>query len=112
MNGLHRGEKGVDSPPGIGLAKTKSVSGVEKQQENRSDSIERRRFQVLPPGSLGGSLPLAPSFGRECSQAKMPRRIGAAAGVCLTIQRGWRILCSTYLYVRHNKTWDAMGHGF
>src|ERR1700749_2793956 len=63
MDRPHGDEKRVHSPVGVGLTKTKRVSDVKKQQENRSDSIKHRRFQVLPPEINSGFAPVY--MGRE-----------------------------------------------
>ena len=41
--------KGIDSPSGIGLAKTKGMSDRNKQQKNSGDSIKQGGLHVLPP---------------------------------------------------------------
>ena len=44
---MHGRNHPVDSPLGIGLAKTKRMSDGKKQKQNRGDAIEDVRFQAL-----------------------------------------------------------------
>jgi hypothetical protein len=56
MNRAHGGNKRVNSPLWVRLAKAKCVSNRKKQQKNSSDPIDERRFHILPPDITSSSL--------------------------------------------------------
>jgi hypothetical protein len=99
----HGTKKRINSPCGVGLAKTNCMSHSKKHQKNRSNSIKNRRLHVLPPQSsaiLGGwpvrqndvdiegrreNTPWYVSGEQTRRRVPHPRvgRVGPSVGLCL-----------------------------